>query len=383
MAVLERQTLETGLALAHAISLERVLTETAQQVRRLTDAEAVAIALARGGAVAPTLMHQSGFDEEPGRLGSRLADSWREAMELRESDAGSGRGIVREQQGRTEITVPLSAPGVRGACTVLLTDSDAAGRADEIERALATIVPHLGAAVERAHAVELLLEKRRMETIGEVVAGISHELRNPLYGISSAAQLLRFRVKEDPVVEKNVGRILRETERMNAMVSALLEYARPAPLQLERGDPDEVWAGVIAEHRGLLESKALMLRHAPVVPRARCSVDAGQLAQAFGHLLDNAVDATPEGTDLTLLSAVRPDGSWRCQLHNGGPPIAADSLPRVFDLFYSTKPGAAGIGLALSRRIIGEHGGALEIESNAEAGTTVSVTLPARAAYSV
>src|ERR1700716_2304116 len=115
--------------------------------------------------------------------------------------------------------------------------------------------------------------KRRLDAIGEVCAGVAHELRNPLFGISSAAQLLRFRVKDDPVVEKNVGRILREVERLNSMVTSLLEYGRPSPIRLEPGDPDAVWDEVIENHRGQLESRALLLNRTRGEYKAQCAID--------------------------------------------------------------------------------------------------------------
>jgi signal transduction histidine kinase len=225
-------------------------------------------------------------------------------------------------------------------------------------------------------------QKRRLEAIGEVAAGVAHELRNPLFGISSAAQLLRFRVQDDPVVEKNVGRILREVERLNRMVTSLLEYGRPAPVNLTPGDPDAVWDDVLEGQRGQLEGKALLLDRTRAVPPAsghpavRVRLDAEQLAQVFLNVLVNAIDAAPEASDLTLTSSVLPGGAWRCRLHNGGPAIPAEALGRVFEIFYSTKPGGTGIGLALCQRIVDEHGGAIAIESAPDVGTAVTITLP-------
>jgi signal transduction histidine kinase len=219
------------------------------------------------------------------------------------------------------------------------------------------------------------MHKQRLDAIAEVSRGVAHELRNPLFGISSAAQLLRFRVKDDPVVEKNVGRILREVERLNNMVAALLEYGQPNPIRLAPADPDAVWDEVLDSQRGLLESRALLLHRTRVEPAVRIPIDPPQLAQVLLNLLVNAADAAPEGTDLTLETTVA-DGAWRCRLHNGGAAIPADVLPRVFEIFFSTKPGGTGIGLALCQRIVDEHGGSLALESTPERGTTATVILP-------
>ena len=231
---------------------------------------------------------------------------------------------------------------------------------------------------DRAQDPVRLTQRQRLEAIGDFSVGIARELRNPLFGISSAAQLLRFRVRDDPVIERNVGRILREVERLNGVVSSLLEYGRPAPMQMAASDPDAVWHDVLTAKRGLLESKALVMRHQTANPRASCVIDAEQIGQVFTNLLSNAVDAAPEGSDLALTSAILDDGGWRCRLHNDGPPIPAEALPRVFDLFFSTKQGAPGVGLALCQRIVDDHGGTISLESTADNGTTVTLTLPNR-----
>jgi signal transduction histidine kinase len=246
---------------------------------------------------------------------------------------------------------------------------------------LGTLAAQTAAAIERAWLVRRVEHKRRLEAIGEVAAGVAHELRNPLFGISSAAQLLRFRVPGDAVVDKNVGRILREVERLNRMVTALLEYGRPNAVRLAPGDPDLVWDDVLEGERGRLAAKRLTLarRRAPAEAReaARWRIDAEQLAQVFLNVLVNASDAAPEGSTLTLASHVLPAGGWRCRLHNGGPAAPPEVLARAFELFYSTKPGGTGIGLALCQRIVDEHGGTIAIESAPEVGTALTITLPA------
>jgi signal transduction histidine kinase len=220
------------------------------------------------------------------------------------------------------------------------------------------------------------MNRERVKIAQDVAAALAHELRNPVFAIASAAQLLRYRVTDDPVIEKNIGRIMRETERLNALVSALLEYGRPDPVQLAPADPDDVWQRILETHRGDLEAKALLARHTPAEPRVVCNIDSNQLGTAFASALVNAIEAAPEGTDLLIGSTAR-DGWWQSDVRNDGPPIAPDTLSRVFEPLVSTKPGHAGVGLAIAQRVVSEHAGSISMESDGGAGTTLTFKLPA------
>jgi signal transduction histidine kinase len=378
--------IDTGIALSRTIDLDRVFHEVAYQVLRAVPGDAFALALADDETAALRIVHQTGYlamrpgedpSAESAELTQRLLPHWLEAL-------ANQRTILRHSEHGLELTTPLtSTEGALGAMTVLADDIESPQQLDEAERVLETLAAQTTAAIDRAWLVRRVEQKRRLEAIGEVAAGVAHELRNPLFGISSAAQLLRFRTREDPVVEKNVGRILREVERLNRMVTALLEYGRPNTLRLAPGDPDAVWDDVLDAQRGLLESRALVVRRSRAVPPGgdqpapSCQLDPEQLAQVFTNILINAVDAAPEASDLSLSSTVLPNGAWRCRLHNGGPAVPPDVLPRVFEIFYSTKAGGTGIGLALCQRIVDEHGGTIALESAPELGTAVTVMLPA------
>jgi signal transduction histidine kinase len=361
--------IDASTALAPAVSADRVFQELARQLRKSFGCEAVAIAIADETRDTARLAYQVGFESDPAELEGAMAAVWHDAI-------STHRPNVRELSTGAEVTVPMLGDGVRGAITIVSRPTDAPSWRDEIQRALTAIASQVALAITRSSHVRRVAEKSRFDAIGEVAAGVARELRNPLFGISSAGQLLRYRVREDPVIEKNVGRVLREVERLNVLATSLLEYGRPDPLRLAPADPDHIWESVLEAQRGLLESKALVLSHTPAHPRVTCNVDSAQLAQVFVNVLTNATEAAPEGTDLSLNSTKLPGGAWRCQLHNEGPAIPPDILPHVFEMFVSTKPGSTGLGLALCQRVVDEHAGKIDLESTADAGTTLTIVLP-------
>jgi signal transduction histidine kinase len=218
--------------------------------------------------------------------------------------------------------------------------------------------------------------RERVKLSQDIAAGIAHELRNPVFAIASAAQLLRYRITDDPVIEKNIGRVLREAERLNALIAALLDYGRPPAVQLTPHDPDQVWSDVLASHRGELESRALLVHHTPSNPRVTCAIDVEQLTQAYSNALANAIEAAPEGSDLTITSTSTRAG-WQSRLHNSGTAITPSLLPEVFEPHVTSKPGHAGVGLAVVHPVLSDHGGSVALDSDQDAGTTLTFTLPA------
>lgn len=362
--------LDSGVTLARTPDVARAWQDVARQARRATSCDGIAIATAAEESGELSLVFQSGFDERDDLLQARLAPLWSVAL------AGA-HTVSSDESDRTTVVAPMfGTTGAIGTVTIEGARQDDAHGRSATERTLMILAAQAAAAIERGRGARRAEHERRVATIGEVAAGVAQELRNPLFGISSAAQLLRFRTGEDPVVEKNVGRILREVERLNRMVTSLLEYGRPAPLAIAPHDPDDIWDSVLDALRGRVESNGLVVDRHRAQPSTTCAVDAAQLAQLFSNLMVNACDASPHGGHVALDSDITPAGAWRARLHNGGSVIAPDELPRVFDVFFSTKPGGTGIGLALCQRIVAEHHGTIAIDSAADRGTTVTVTLP-------
>jgi signal transduction histidine kinase len=361
---------DSGIALSRTIDLEHAYQEAAHQVRNALRADAVVIAITDDDSGTPRIAYDYGSDSDRRTLEQRFASMWQSALRSKEV-------TVSRDASALMLTAPIATETeLVGLITVVIDDIESPERTADARRLLTAVAAQLAAAADRVRQVSYAARAYRSGAIGEVAAGVAQELRNPIFGISSAAQLLRFRAREDPVMEKNVGRILREVERLNRMVATLVELGRPIALELSTGDPDVVWDDVLESERGRLESRAIAVRRSRPKRSATIAIDDEQLAQAFKSILSNAVDAAPEATDITLQSTVLPNGAWRCRLTNGGAPIPPEMLPRVFELFLSTKPGSTGVGLALTQRIVEEHQGKITIESTAEAGTTVCVSLP-------
>ncbi len=350
--------------------LERITQDLARRVRQAMRAEGIAFAIADEGSTRLRVTHAVGYDDERDALEQRVRTNGLEAL-------AAGRVLMHRTPRGQELTAPMIASsGLVGVMVVLADDVDSSAILARAERELAAVADEGAAAIEHARQLGRVQHREELENAAAVATGIANELRNPLFGLSSAAQLLRFRAREDPVLERNVGRILREVERLNGMVTDLLEYGSARTPQLAPGDPDRVWDDVLHTHRGVLESRALVVMRERPKQHAMCDLDGAQLSQAFVTLLAHAAEGAPHGSDLRLSSDTQARGAWRCTISHGGPPIPPDQLARTFDIFSPVRRGGSGIALALARRIIEEHGGTIDIESDADRGTTVRISLP-------
>src|SRR5688500_6088910 len=212
--------LDAALTLARTVDLDRVYQDAALELRRMLRPDLVLIAVSDDDTSAPRVVYDTSAEGDRPALEQRFAATWRAAIERTQV-------VTSRTEVATEITAPMNGlAGALGAITIVSDDMTSPERVAESERYLALVAAHTAAAVERARDVDRASRHQRIVAIGEVAAGVAHELRNPIFGISSAAQLLRFRSREDPVMEKNVGRILREVERLNRMATELLEFGR-------------------------------------------------------------------------------------------------------------------------------------------------------------
>ncbi|UCG42687.1 MAG: sensor histidine kinase [candidate division WOR-3 bacterium] len=221
-------------------------------------------------------------------------------------------------------------------------------------------------------ASESLRRAERLKTIGEMAAGMAHEIKNPLAGIRSSAQLLASRTRggDAELVDIIVG----EVDLLNKVVNDFLQYARPAPLKRGPARLGDIMESV----KTLLDPVAagrrveIELDRPDSEPEVSC--DADQVRQVLINLVLNAVQASPEGTAVRL----KIDGHGdrvRASVIDSGPGIPRDRLRAVFEPFFTTKEGGTGLGLSIAQRIVGEHGGSLRLEPSPGGGTRATVEL--------
>lgn len=227
----------------------------------------------------------------------------------------------------------------------------------------------------------------KFAAIGKMAAGIAHEIRNPLASISGSIQMLKRGANLDKTDSRLMEIVLREVERLNALITDFLRFARPAPPQLERTHLGALLNEVVEVFR-YMQSQGdggprydvdLMVGDSVIV-----QADPRQLKQVVWNLLNNAVDAMPSGGLIQMQAVVTgtsgaDDDGVELRLADTGVGITAENLSRVFDPFFSTKPRGSGLGLALVHRIVEEHGGTIHVESEPGKGTTMIIRFPAPA----
>jgi two-component system sensor histidine kinase PilS (NtrC family) len=218
-----------------------------------------------------------------------------------------------------------------------------------------------------------------MATIGQLAAGIAHEIRNPLASISGSVELLRQGPQltgDDRALMEIVNR---EIDRLNGLISQLLDYANPRPRQTVDFDLalmlDET-VRVFQQDRSFAEVEVTWTPYQGAIAMA---ADPAKLRQVMWNLLRNAAEAASAGGHHVALTVTTDDATVLIEIDDDGPGIAPEHLPRIFDPFFTTKKRGTGLGLATCQSIVAEHGGTIEVTSEVGKGTKISVRLPRHA----
>lgn len=227
------------------------------------------------------------------------------------------------------------------------------------------------------HARSEVVRSERLAAVGQLAAGVAHELRNPL---TSVKLLLQHAARHPGVQVLNQSKlqlILEEISRMESTIEGLLDFSRQRPLSRTPHDLNETLRRALNLIDGRIRQHRIELNVEFVAQRLIISGDAERLHQVFVNLLINAIEAMEDGGRISLKVAVLAQGRVvRIDFRDTGPGISSQVLPRLFEPFATTKERGTGLGLAVSRRIIEQHEGSLTASNHPEGGAIFTVGLP-------
>jgi signal transduction histidine kinase len=227
---------------------------------------------------------------------------------------------------------------------------------------------------EKERLREEMTRLDRLVSLGKLAAGIAHEVRNPLTGVSLLLDDLHDRPGIDADSQAMMGRALAEIERVEKLITSLLTYSTPPKTEFRTSD----LCLVIQDTLLLLRRQCERQRVKLVQTECRLPLftfDAEKIKQALLNLITNALDALPEGGTITV-SATRDGNLVIMQVNDTGAGIAEDDLPLIFEPFFSRKGAGTGLGLSITQRIVEEHRGRIDVTSTLGQGTTFSIALP-------
>ncbi|ROQ89869.1 two-component system sensor histidine kinase NtrB [Desulfosoma caldarium] len=236
---------------------------------------------------------------------------------------------------------------------------------------------------ERRKLEEELHRAERLAVLGEMIAGVSHEIKNPLGIIRSTAELLEKRT-EDPRRKKLAAIITEEATRLNNIVTEFLDFARPKDLRLEPCCVEDILERNLMVLEAECQKCNIRIERDYQTGGALTLADANLLYRAFMNLLVNAVQAMKSGGVLEIATSLKSFDSRRepileVRINDTGPGIAAEVLPKIFNPFFTTREKGTGLGLSIVLSIVQGHQGTVELAPRPEGGTSAVVRLPLKA----
>jgi two-component system NtrC family sensor kinase len=255
------------------------------------------------------------------------------------------------------------------------------------EGRLYAIVHYLKDVTSQKRIEQQLIRSERLASLGTLVAGIAHEINNPLGIIAGYSEALIERAKEKSLLDvaafedfpEYLATIHQEIFRCKDILRSLLDFARPSCGTFRRIDINELIKEVLllVNHRATRLSHNITLRLNRDLPKI--TADPGSLRQLFMNMIINSIYFTPEKGSIVISSAFDEDADMiRVTVKDSGKGIPPEIVGKVFDPFFTTKPvgEGTGLGLAICHKIVEEHGGCVDVESDSGSGTTFSIRLP-------
>ncbi|GAB4578534.1 MAG: hypothetical protein Fur0022_12690 [Anaerolineales bacterium] len=234
-------------------------------------------------------------------------------------------------------------------------------------------------------AEKKMVEAARLAAIGEIAAGVAHELNNPLTTIAGFTELVLEDLFSDPRARENLEMVLQEARRARDVVRRLLDFSRQDVSLKVPADINEILGEALALVHHLARASGVEIQYVPWDALPLILMDRGQIKQVILNLVQNALHAMPRGGTLVLQTTLekRNERNWvALRVLDTGEGIPVEIISRVFEPFFTTKPPGqgTGLGLSISNHIVVEHGGFMEVESAPSQGTCFTVWLPVKAA---
>ncbi len=223
-------------------------------------------------------------------------------------------------------------------------------------------------------AEEAVRRSDRLAALGQLSAGLAHELRNPLGTIKASAEMLSAQVSaENDVAREMAGFISSEVDRTNSLVTRFLQFARPLQVRLEPADLSQVLDRAITEAQREAPQITIYKNYAPEIPPF--PLDAELMERVFYNLVLNAAQATAPGGAVTVKTRAA-GGKAEIAVIDRGVGIDPKVRDNIFNPFFTTKPTGVGLGLAIVAKIVDEHGGKIAVDSESGKGSIFCVILP-------
>jgi len=215
----------------------------------------------------------------------------------------------------------------------------------------------------------------RLAFTGRIAASIAHEIRNPLSNVSLSVQQLKEAFPEDSPWARHVDIIIRNTERINFLITELLNCARPPKLNIQPHDIHDILEGILDSIKTQTASQRIDVRKRFAPRASMIDVDKEQISRVFSNVMINAVESMPEGGKMTITTGIE-GGFFVTRIQDTGGGIPEEDIIRIFDPFFSTKASGVGLGLSTTYGIVVSHGGTIGVESEWKNGTVFTISLP-------
>ncbi len=217
----------------------------------------------------------------------------------------------------------------------------------------------------------------RLAAAGEMAAGLTHEIKNPLASLTGSIQMLKDSIPYDPSHDRLMRIVLREADRLSSLVTTFLMFSRPKAGKIRDVALDEAVEDVVSllQRDPAFKSRVYIRiwKDTPPGSPLLIRIDPEHLRQVIWNLMNNAAEAIEGSGKIDVMLALAGKGTVRMAVADTGSGIPPDQIDRIFNPFYSTKPGGTGLGLSIVQQMVGLYGGLVDIESSPGEGTIVTV----------